>query len=153
MLMVAGTTPPGSASAPTPSGVRLNVVVQDTLFTRHGLSRRGVRALVNESEEITLSPQGYRRFRAISGDVTTVRSIHPVTQLLMAEESTSPKETMTVTHKWTKVVGGYLLDRSDYVSIETIDGKKIRNFGSVQVKNVRMSDPAYSPLNLPTPSK
>ena len=153
MLRAAGTTPPGSASAPTPSGVRLTVVVQDTLFTRHGLSRRGVRALVNESEEITPSRQGYRRFRAITGDVTTVRSIDPITQLLMAEESTSPKETMTVTHKWTKVVGGYLLDRSDYVSIETIDGKQIRNFGTVQLKNVQISDLAYSPLNLPSPSK
>jgi hypothetical protein len=153
MLRAQDTPPLGSASTLAPSRVRSNVGFQDTLLTRHGISRRGVRALINESEEITPSPQGYRRFRAITGDVTTVRSIDPVTQLLMTEESTSPKETMNVSHKWTKVVGGYIMDRSDYESIETIDGKQIRNFGSVQLKNVRISDPAYAPLTLPIPLK
>jgi hypothetical protein len=154
-VMLRAQAPPqqGSASALTPLIVRSNLGLQDTLFTRHGLSRRGVRALVNESEEIAPSPQGYRRFRTIAGDVTTVRSIDPVTQLLVAEESTSPTETMTVTHKWIKVAGGYLMDRSDYVSVETIDGKQIRSFGTVQLKDVRVSDPAYSPLSLAVASK
>jgi hypothetical protein len=144
--------PPSGALSPIPLRLSASAGLSDTLFTRHGLSRRGVRALVNDSEEITPSAEGYRRFRTITGNVTLVRSIDRVTQLLMAEESTSPEETMTVSHKWTKVVGGYLLDRSDYLSIETIDGKQIRNFGSVQLKNVQVSDPAYPPLSLPTPS-
>jgi hypothetical protein len=149
-VRVPGTPPPEPSSGLAPPRVHLDLL-QDTLFTRHGLSRRGVRALVNASEEITPSSQGYRRFRAITGDVTTVRSIDPVTQLLMTEELISSKETMTVTHKWIKVVGGYVKDRSDYVSLEKIDGRQIRNFGSVQLKNVRISDTAYPPLTLPIP--
>jgi len=147
MLRAQDRPPSGSTSAP-PKGVTANIGVSDTLFSRHGLSRRGVRALVNESEEITPSTQGYRRFRATHGDMTIVRSIDPVTQLLMAEESTSSKESMNVIHKWTKVVGGYVLDRSDYVNTETIDGRQIRSFGSVRLMNVHVSDPAYSPLGL-----
>lgn len=146
MLRAQDTSQPGSTSAPNRTSANLSG--QDTLFTRYGLSRRGVRALVNESEEITRSPLGYRRFRAIHGDMTIVRSIDPITQLLMSEELTSPKESMNVSHKWTKVVGGYLMDRSDYVSVETINGKQIRSFGSVRLTNVQVSDPAYSPLAL-----
>ncbi len=143
---------PSGVSAIVPFPVRASAGPADTVFTRHGLSRRGIRALVNGSEEITPSTGGYRRFRTITGNVTLVRSVDRVTQLLMAEESTSPEEIMTVSHKWTKVVGGYILDRSDYVSIETIDGKQVRSFGSIQLKNVRVSDPAYPPLTLPIPS-
>jgi hypothetical protein len=86
----------------------------------------------------------------VKGEMTIVRSVDPVTELLMGEESTAPGETMTVTHKWTKVLGGYLLDRSDYVSTETIEGRQIKSFGSVQIKNSRISDPAFAPLALPS---
>jgi hypothetical protein len=135
-----------------PAQTKLNAAIQDALFTKHGLTRRGVRALVNTSEEITRSADGYRRFRVVKGDVATVRSIDPVTQLLVAEESISPSETMTVKHQWTKVLGGYVLDRSDYVSVETIDGRQIRNFGSVQIKNARINDAQFGPLSLPPAS-
>ncbi len=147
-------------TAPTPTGgashanlqpqLRSSIVSQDTLFRRFGISRRGVRALVNESQELTPSTKGYRRFQTVKGEMTIVRSVDPVTELLMGEESTAPGETMTVTHKWTKVLGGYLLDRSDYVSTETIERRQIRSFGSVQIKNLRISDPAFAPLALPS---
>ncbi len=139
--------------APCPALLRSAQSAQstpDTLFKRHGLIRRGVRAIVDASEEITRSPNGYRRFRAVQGDATVIRSVDPVTELLMDEESTSPQETMRVTHKWTKVAGGYLRDRSDYISTEIISGKKVTSFGNVELTNVKISDPADPPLALPT---
>ena len=155
-VMSRASQPPtaSSSSKSTPPQSRPDVLVGivDTLFTRHGLSRRGVRALVNESEEITRSAQGYRRFRMVTAGMTVVRSIDPLTQLLMAEQSDSAGNSMAVTHRWTKVVGGYLLDRSDYVSVETIGGRQVRSFGSVRIRNTRISDPAYPPLNLPIPA-
>jgi hypothetical protein len=148
----APTASSSSKSTPPQSRPDILIGIVDTLFTRHGLSRRGVRALVNESEEITPSAQGYRRFRMVTDGMTVVRSIDPLTQLLMAEQSISASDTMTVTHKWTKVLGGYLHDRSDYVNVETIDGRQVRSFGSVRFRNVRISDPAYTPLHLPVPA-
>jgi hypothetical protein len=137
---------PTGATKSSPSGVRANAVAQDSLFTRHGLSRRGIRALVNGSDEITPSAQGYRRFRTVQGDAVITRSIDPITQLLMEEASNSPKENMRVAYKWAKVVGGYVLNRSDYVSIETINGKLVTSFGSVELQNVKITDPAYPRL-------
>jgi len=152
MLRAQAALPAGDIVALRPSGGRSNAAVQDTLFTRHGLSRKGVRALVNTADEITPSLQGYRRFQTVKNGVTTLRSIDPVTQLLMVDQIISPSENMVVTHKWTKVTGGYVMDRSDYVSTETINGKPVTTFGSVRTNNVRIMDPAYPPLSLPIPS-
>ncbi|HWL40466.1 MAG TPA: hypothetical protein VNO75_09525 [Gemmatimonadaceae bacterium] len=112
-------------------------------FTRHGIMRLGVRALIDKSEEIGPSIEGYRRFRMTNGTKTTVRAIHPLSQLLMSEEFSEPEGTMRVLHTWTRVPGGYVKDRSTYSSTEQIDGREIRGAGKILFTNVRVTDPRF----------
>jgi hypothetical protein len=142
--------PPAAAASRlvVPGAVRLDIIPgQDTLFRRHGLTRRGVRALVDASEEIAPSAQGLRRFKQVKGTTTIVRSIHPLTQLIMAEEWTTPDEDMRMTHQWTRVAGGYVKDRSKYVSVQQIEGRAVTSTGTIQLTNVHITDPAYPPLH------
>ena len=141
-----GTTTPGDATtasnAPTPSASG-NVVPQ---FAKHGLLRRGVRALVDDADEIARSKEGYRRFRVVHKGETIVRSIDPKTQLLMAEESDGPADTMFTTHVWTQVAGGYVRNHSDFETVEQVNGKRLRSRTRVAFQKVRISDPAFPAL-------
>lgn len=115
-------------------------------FARHGLTRVAVRALVDGAEEIARSKEGLRRFRKTSPDETTIFSVHPQTQLVVAEEIAGRADTMTVRHAWRRVPGGYVRDRSDTEIVERIAGKRIRNRSLLVFQNVRIEDPRYSRL-------
>lgn len=132
-------------STPTPSASG-NAMPQ---FAKHGLTRRGVRALVEDADEIAPSKEGYRRFRAVHGKETVVRSIDPKTQLLMAEESDGPSDTTFTTHVWARTTGGYVRDHSDFDIAEVVNGKKLRSHSHIAFEKVRISDPAFRPLSTP----
>lgn len=112
-------------------------------FARHGLTRRGVRALVESSDEITRSSDGHRRFRAVLGTETIIRSIDPVTQLLVGEVWIGMADTMTTTHVWKRVVGGYVRERSESATVEIVDAKKVRSSSVVTFHAVRVADPKF----------
>jgi len=141
------TSDAGKSSAPAQASL---YIASDTLFSKYGIVRKGVRALVNDSQELPPSMRGYRRFKSVNGDRTIVRSVDPLTQLLMEEEITLPDEIMRITHTWVKVAGGYIKTRSAYVSAQKISGRTVTSFGSIDFQNVRISDPAYAPLSLAT---
>lgn len=115
-------------------------------FSRHGLTRLGVRALVENFDEIARSANGLRRFRHVRDGETTIRSIHPATQLLVAEEVAGPADTMWVEHVWARVPGGHVRLRSEIRSVERIAGKRIRNRSVIVLQNVAVTDPKYPKL-------
>lgn len=115
-------------------------------FGRHGLTRVAVRALVNGAEEMPRSREGWRRFRKSGAEETTIFSVHPQTQLIVAEEIAGRTDTMIVRHSWRRVAGGYVRDRSDTEIVESIAGKRIRNRSTIVFQNVRVTDPSYSRL-------
>lgn len=122
--------------------------IADTVrrFARHGLTRRGVRALVDAAEEISRSSEGYRRFRSVRATETITWNIDPKTQLVMAELRAGPADTMVTRHTWKKVPGGYVRTRSESESIEVIAGRKIRNRTELAFKRVRVTDPKFPSL-------
>jgi len=139
-----------------PSRVELNGPSKDLnvgQFTRHGLTRVGIRALLDNAEEIAPSSQGYRRFRSFFRGDTIIRSIDPVTQLLVGEEISSGAGTMRITHQWIAVPGGYVRSRSQYVNDELLDGKKYHSTGTIAFENVSITDPAYPTLIGPKSGK
>ena len=112
-------------------------------FARHGLTRVAVRALVDGAEEIARSREGWRRFRKSGPEETTIFSVHPQTQLVVAEEIAGHADTMNVRHAWRRVSGGYVRDRSDMEIVERIAGKRIRNRSTLVFQNVRVTDPRF----------
>lgn len=120
----------------------------DTLrrYAKHGLTRRGVRALVENAEEISASVEGYRRFRSVRGRETIILSVDPRSQLVMTEESRGPSDTMVTKHLWKRVAGGHVRHRSESEIVEVIDGKRIRNKSAVTFQRVRITDPRFPPL-------
>lgn len=133
----------------------VSATVADTLrrFARHGITRRGVRALVDDAEEISRSSEGYRRFRAVLPTETVIRSVDPKTQLLMAEVRAGPADTIVTRYTWKKVQGGYLRASSESESVEFIAGRKIQNRTKVVFQRVRVTDPKFPLLIDPEASQ
>jgi hypothetical protein len=115
-------------------------------FGKHGLKRHGVRALVDDAEEISRSPEGFRRFRFVNNGETHIRSIDPVSELLTAEESTGPKTHMVTKHEWKRVPEGYVRSRSQYELTEEIGGKKMVSHGTISFERIRVQDAKFPAL-------
>lgn len=131
-------TAPTSAAAPSAAQ-----------FAAHGLRRRGVRALIDDAQEITPSREGYRRFRVQHGADRVTWSVDPKTELLMAELHEGPADTMVATHTWRAVSGGYVRDRSRFDTDERIGGKHVHSSVALTFQNVKILDPNYVPLRGP----
>lgn len=114
----------------------------------HGLSRRGVRALLANAQEIGRSPEGYRRFQTVHGGETHTFSVDPATELIMAERSTDATDTTDVRHAWQAVSGGNVRTRSDFTTSEVIAGKRVRSSMTLLFQKVRISDPVFQPQPL-----
>jgi hypothetical protein len=143
---------PLASRAINPPAVNITTPSMNTAlppFTRHGLTRVGIRALVDNSEELTPSPEGFRRFRTVFRGETITRSIDPRTQLLVAEETSSSTDTMKVVHTWIAVPGGFVRDHSDFVTVELIDGKTLRSRSTISFQKVSVTDPAYALIKGP----
>ncbi len=133
---------PASASASAPPA-----------FAKHGLSRLGIRALVDDAEELSPSGNGDRRFRSVGTNETIIRSIDPKTQLLVAEESATSTDTLRTTHFWTAVKGGYVREHSVIQSVEQINGRRIKNQATITFQGVRINDVAFPSLVGPDVSR
>jgi hypothetical protein len=112
-------------------------------FGRHGLTRKGVRALVDSAEEISPSTQGYWRFRSIRGDRTVILSIDPNTQLLVGEDDETPDGTAHIVHTWSQVPNGFVREHSEIESVERINGRLVKNLSRIDFQKVRINDPAF----------
>lgn len=79
-------------------------------FSKHGIARRGVRVVLNSSIEIEKSREGFRQFRSIRGDETTIRAIDPQTQLIRRETISSPMGKVVIDQDWKPASkgGGYI---------------------------------------------
>lgn len=117
----------------------------------HGLSRRGVRALLANAQEIGRSPEGYRRFQTVQNGETHTYRVDPATELIMAEQSAGPTDTTDVRHSWQSVPGGNVRTRSDFATSEVVGGKRVRSFVTLIFQKVRISDPVFQPQTLVGP--
>lgn len=118
-------------------------------FARHGLTRVAVRALVNGADELPRSREGWRRFRKTTAEETTIFSVDPLTQLVVAEEIAGRVDTMLVRHVWRRVAGGHVRERSDMEIVERIGGKRIRNRTTLVFQNVQVTDPRFPTIKGP----
>ena len=69
-------------------------------FERHGIKRRGVRALLDQAEELPAVVPGLRRFLMRRGELTTEYHLDRTSQLLVREIHSAPGQTLTVSHEW-----------------------------------------------------
>jgi len=132
----------GQSSSPTPSADR-NAAPQ---FVAHGISRRGVRALVDAAVEISRSAQGHRRFQKVIGKETDTYILDKDTELLIGEEHTDSTTTMTVNHTWKLVNGVYVRDRTEISTAEKIRGRVRPSHTTLTFLNVRLNASAIAPL-------
>ena len=105
-------------------------------FGKHGLKRRGTRALVDASTEIGRSAEGHRRFRKVRGDTETVLTIDAQTELLVGEETRGPHGTTRAKHSWKKIKDGYARERTDVEDEEVVNGRTFRGRTSIQFYGV-----------------
>ena len=69
-------------------------------FERHGIQRRGVRALLDQAEELTAVVPALRRFLVRRGEGTTEFHVDRNSQLIVREIHNAPGQTVTVAHEW-----------------------------------------------------
>jgi hypothetical protein len=115
-------------------GAKNNAVVAITPITR-----RGVRALIGQTTELPPGP-ATRRFLKKNGDVETIYSVDPLTQLLVGEELISPTQHLVGQFFWRKVAKGWVRDHSEIVSTELIDGKPVTSKSTVTISNFQTND-------------
>lgn len=124
---------PSLASAPS-----------DSKYTRHGLTRRGVRALLDTYDGAGTSPQGLLRFRKNAGGGEVTIDVEPRTQLIAHQEFHGPDRETKIHYQWSRVRGTPTYVRSRMI-VETtmVENGAIKRRGAVtmMINNVRW-DPA-----------
>lgn len=118
-----------------------SIAVSARQFPKHGLSRRGVRALVDDADEITPPSPGRRRFRKLRGDEEVLLTLDRTTELLVEEEHRSSRGRMVVKHSWRKTGNGYVREQSDIESTEVIDERTFTSRATLLFSNVRIANP------------
>jgi hypothetical protein len=113
----------------------------DGHFAKHGLTRRGIRALVNDASEIAKSPDGDRRFRKVMGDTEVIFTVDKVSALLIGEESRAPGRESKAKHHWKKNNGSYTRERTDIELTEHVGTKTFVSRKSVVLLNVTRGQP------------
>lgn len=112
-------------------------------FTKHGLKRRGVRALVDGATEIGRSAAGHRRFRKQRGDAEVVLTLDSTTELLIGEETTTPRGTTKATHRWKRggrSGGDYVRERTEIECTEMIGGRPLRSRTTIELLDVTLGN-------------
>ena len=125
----------------------------DKKFAKHGLKRRGVRALVDDAEEVGRSAEGNRRFRKQRGGAEVTLTLDKNTELLVGEETKTPTGTTKATHTWKKDKrGGYAREQSVVESVETVGGRSVRSRTTTTLSNVALNTDG-SPSAAPSDSR
>ncbi|HEU4996081.1 MAG TPA: hypothetical protein VFT29_14795 [Gemmatimonadaceae bacterium] len=110
----------------------------DTSFRRHGLARRGVRALVQSMDEAGLSPEGYRRFRSSGPSGERTLLVHPTIQLLMGEDFRDDSTEIAARHEWTPTSRGYVRTRTVIELRSRGAGRRLLGRTTLMVTDVRL---------------
>lgn len=110
-------------------------------FVRHGVTRRGVRALVDAAEEVAPTAEGDRRFRKVKGDEETIFTLDRRTELLVGEEHRGPDGITAARHRWRRDGGGYVRERTEIETTERVGGRDVTSRATVLFQNVRVANP------------
>lgn len=111
---------------------------RDGRYTRHGLRRRGLRALVDGATEIGAGGDGARRFRRATSQGEVIVSVSKDTELLVGEEIVTPTQRTKAQHTWARSKRGWVRDRTDVEEIETVGGRQVRSTAVIRFHNVRV---------------
>lgn len=114
--------------------------VQDGKHTRHGLRRRGVRALVDSAAEEPRGASGVRRFRLTDTHGEHVYVIDPQTELLIGEEMSEADVRTVAQHEWKRTTEGYERDRT-IIELRSVDGHRLIGRTSILFTNIRVVEP------------
>jgi hypothetical protein len=141
-----GTNAKSPSNAPSLSAVSSP---QDSAkFSRHGLKRRGVRALVDDMEEIDPAPDGGRRFRKTRGTDEIILTVAPGTQLLVGEQARHENGTLTeARHTWRQSSTGWVKQRTDVYDDDIVHGHRVQNHAVIQFLNVQFNPGATLEAN------
>ena len=110
----------------------------DTLFKRHGIARRGVRALVESRDEIGRSPEGYRRFRKADSKGEHFFLVHPTLDLLMGEEFRDDKIEMSSRNEWTPGGSGFVRSKTSVETRERFGRRKVQYRATMLISNLKI---------------
>lgn len=128
--------PVESVNSMTGDSVRAAAAALD----RHGVQRRGVRALIANASETSRSSLGKRRFAVTVAEGTSVLyHVDPQTQLLEREEWTTPSGSTDVRYSWRRSGSGYRKKRTDVTYTESLNGRPIVSRSTVTVTNLHLN--------------
>ena len=114
--------------------------IRDGRFTRHGLSRRGIRALVEAAAEVSPPGAARRRFRWNDATGDHVRVIDRKSELLVGEESVDDEVKLVATHDWQPTASGYLRSRT-VMEVRALRGNALLARSEVRFKDVQIREP------------
>ncbi|MGQ0640051.1 MAG: hypothetical protein ACT4P6_04645 [Gemmatimonadaceae bacterium] len=108
-------------------------------LARHGVARRGVRALIANGVELSRSALGERRFSVRQPQGETIYSVDPVNDLLMGQEYVSGSDRVSARYTWVPTAGGLVKARTDITIDETRNGKRTTSRATIAIANVHIN--------------
>lgn len=111
-----------------------------TKFRKHKLKRGGLRAILEEADEIGAPKDKFRVFKKYKADKneTTTYTVHAATELLVEEETDSPEMRTVQKHRWRKVPGGYVIGRMYIEDEERENGKSKKSRSTMEFLDVKV---------------
>lgn len=111
----------------------------DGKFKRHGLQRKGIRAFVEEFDEVARTKEGRRRFEKKDKHGKHAIEIEPNTQLIVGEELDAKDVKISARHSWRRRNGAWIREETSTDSWNA-NGKYVGR-SRVQYTNVRINTP------------
>lgn len=111
----------------------------DGKFRRHGIRRRGVRALVENMEELPPSSRGYRRFRSATQGKETILTVHARLGLLVGEEVRNGALAFKARHVWKRTRNGYIRAVTVTESTDSTSQQPTRTASRIEFHDVRIA--------------
>jgi hypothetical protein len=117
-----------------------------TKYHKKGLSRHGVRALVDAMEEIAPSPEGNRRFRTTRADAEEIVSVDPVSELIVGEETHYRDGNIVIAkHRWAPTADGWVRTQTDVDSEERAHDQVFPSHSTIKYVSVRIGAVLQAP--------
>jgi hypothetical protein len=112
-----------------------------TRYNTHHVHRTGVRALIDDKQEIGRSAKGERRFRGVKNGVETILSIDPALELLTGEETRSADGRLhRAQHEWKRGRSGYMRVKTETDDEEVVRGHRYLSHSTLTVRDLRIND-------------
>ena len=129
-----------STSLPTSGQARAAIQADDEKFKKHKVKRHGVRAVLEEFDEVPSDHPNQRRFRKVTAAGEERIVVDKRSQLMLMHEVDDKEGKLRVSHHWRRVRGGFVKSATrEEFEEQRPSGRRLRSAALTTFVNVRIN--------------